>query len=60
VAAGDVVFQVFQTYVFMCFIWMLRMLQWLYTHVSSVYLMLQAYVSSVFKRMFQVFNLDVT
>jgi hypothetical protein len=46
-------------YVFKCFIWMLRMLQWLYTHVASVCFMLQAYVFRCFKRMFQVFHLDI-
>ena len=61
-AADDVMFQVFQTYVFKCFIWMLHMLQWLYMHVASVCLMLRAYASSVtgvFRCMFQVFHLDV-
>ena len=48
----DAVFHVFLMYVFKCFIWMLRMLQWLYTHVASMRF-------RCFKCMFQVFHLDV-
>jgi hypothetical protein len=56
VAAGDVVFQVFQVFLDVCFkyfIWMLHMLQLLYMHVASVS------VFGCFKRMFQVFHLNV-
>jgi hypothetical protein len=38
-----------------CFIWMLHMLQWLYTYVASV--CLKCYCC--FKRILQVFYLDV-
>ena len=44
-------FQVFQKYVFKC----LSMLQWLYTHIASIYFK----CFSCFRRMFQVFYLDV-
>jgi hypothetical protein len=50
------VFQVFQTYVSSIFIWMLHMLFWLYTHVSSV--CFKCFI--FFKLMLQMFHLDVT
>jgi hypothetical protein len=36
------------------------MLQWLYMYIASVCFMLQEYVFKCFKRIFQVFYLDVT
>jgi hypothetical protein len=55
-AGGNVVFQVFQMYVFKCFFWKLRMLQWLYMHDASICFK----CFGCFSCMFQVFYLDVT
>jgi hypothetical protein len=45
-AARDAVFQM---YVFKCFIWMLRMLQWLYMHVCKCMFRVASICFSCFK-----------